>query len=103
MGYYNARITGHPLRMPFMEYSAQYDIYPKFWFLPKHPPPTYSSTPLRKYTQTSSPAITISSNPRRRPASPPSDSGNFSPCTPAHGCFCYYPWQQPPLCCATLK
>ena len=43
MGYYNARITGHPLRMPFMEYSTQYDIYPKFWFLPKHPPPTYSS------------------------------------------------------------
>ena len=43
MGYYNFRITGHPLRMPFMEYSSQYDIYPKFWFLPKHPPPTYTS------------------------------------------------------------
>jgi hypothetical protein len=43
MGYYNARITGHALRMPFMEYSAQYDIYPKFWFLPMHPSPKYSS------------------------------------------------------------
>jgi hypothetical protein len=43
MGHYNARITGHALRMPFMEYSAQYDIYPKFWFLPQHPSPTYTS------------------------------------------------------------
>jgi hypothetical protein len=43
IGYYNSRITGHILKMPFMEYSSQYDIYPKFWFLPKHPPPHYTS------------------------------------------------------------
>ena len=43
MCYYNFRVTGHPFRMPFMEYSAQYDVYPKFWFLPKHPQPIYSS------------------------------------------------------------
>jgi len=43
MCYYNFRVTGHPFRLPFMEYSAQYDVYPKFWFLPKHPQPIYSS------------------------------------------------------------
>ena len=48
MGYYNFRITGHPFRMPFMEYSRQYDIYPKFWFLPKHPPPAYSSPAIAR-------------------------------------------------------
>jgi hypothetical protein len=48
MAYYNARITGHALRMPFMEYSSQYDIYPKFWFLPKHPPPAYTSDAIAR-------------------------------------------------------
>jgi hypothetical protein len=43
MAYYNYRITGHPLRMPFMEYTKQYDIYPKFWFQPVRPTPQYSS------------------------------------------------------------
>ncbi len=37
----NHRVTGHALRMPFAEYAAQFDVYPKFWFLPKHPAPTY--------------------------------------------------------------
>jgi hypothetical protein len=41
MGYYNFRITGHPLRMPFQEYASQYDVYPKFWFLPRNPQPVY--------------------------------------------------------------
>lgn len=47
MGYFNFRITGHPMRMPFEEYARQYDIYPKFWFLPKQPQPAYSSTDIR--------------------------------------------------------
>jgi hypothetical protein len=46
MGWYNFRITGHVLRMPFQEYSNQYDVYPKFWFLPKHAQPAYSSEAL---------------------------------------------------------
>jgi len=47
MGYYNFRITGNPLRMPFVEYSAQYDVYPKFWFLPARPPPVYRNEVMR--------------------------------------------------------
>jgi hypothetical protein len=43
MGYYNMRITGHLLRLPFMEYTAQYDVYPKFWFQATRPPPQYST------------------------------------------------------------
>jgi hypothetical protein len=41
MGYYNYRITGNALRMPFAEYTAQYDLYPKFWFQPLRPRPIY--------------------------------------------------------------
>jgi hypothetical protein len=41
MGYYNQRVTGHALRMPFAEYAAQYDVYPKFWFLPRRSTPVY--------------------------------------------------------------
>jgi hypothetical protein len=43
MGYYNMRITGDLLRMPFVEYTDQYDVYPKFWFQATRPPPQYSS------------------------------------------------------------
>jgi hypothetical protein len=48
MGYYNFRVTGHPLRMPFAEYSDQYDVYPKFWFLPKRPQPEYRNDSMRE-------------------------------------------------------
>jgi hypothetical protein len=48
MGYYNFRLTGHPLRMAFVEYSAQYDVYPKFWFLPTRPPPEYRDEVMRR-------------------------------------------------------
>jgi hypothetical protein len=41
MGYYNFRITGHVLRLPFMEYAGQYDLYPKFWFQSRRPFPGY--------------------------------------------------------------
>jgi hypothetical protein len=47
MGWYNLRITGHVLRMPFMEYAAQYDVYPKFWFLPTRAVPSYRNESLK--------------------------------------------------------
>jgi hypothetical protein len=48
MGYYNFRITGHPLRMPFQEYTDQYDLFPKFWFLPKRPLPVYRNDIMKQ-------------------------------------------------------
>jgi hypothetical protein len=47
MGYYNYRVTGHFTRMPFIEYSARYDVYPKFWFLPMRPMPVYHNSSQR--------------------------------------------------------
>jgi hypothetical protein len=47
MGYYNHRITGNALRMPFSEYARQYDIYPKFWFLPARQAPEYRNASQR--------------------------------------------------------
>jgi hypothetical protein len=47
MGAYDARVTGRPLRMPFTEYARQFDVYPKFWFLPKRsPPPMYPNATM---------------------------------------------------------
>ena len=46
-GYYNFRITGHALRLPTAEYSAQYDVYPKFWFFPKRTTPAYRNDVMR--------------------------------------------------------
>jgi hypothetical protein len=51
MGYYNFRITGHALRMPFAEYSAQYDVYPKFWFQAVRPMPMYRN-PSQQWVHT---------------------------------------------------
>jgi hypothetical protein len=38
LGYYNYRVTGHPLRMPYVEHQAQYATVPLFLF--QNPPPT---------------------------------------------------------------
>jgi hypothetical protein len=48
MAYYNYKITGNPLRLPTIEYSNQFDLYPKFWFLAKHPAPTYPNDTMRQ-------------------------------------------------------
>ncbi len=37
MGYFNHRVTGHAWRLPYLEYAAQYEIYPKLWILPAGP------------------------------------------------------------------
>ena len=42
--FYDHRVTGHALRMPFAEYAAQFDVYPKFWFLPKRLPPSHPNS-----------------------------------------------------------
>jgi hypothetical protein len=47
MGYYNHRVTGHALRLPIVEYARQYDVYPKFWFLPTRPVPVYHNESTR--------------------------------------------------------
>jgi hypothetical protein len=47
MAFYNFRITGHPLRLPFMAYADQYDVYPKFWFQSLRPSPSYGNAAQR--------------------------------------------------------
>jgi len=47
MGWYNYRITGNPLRLPFVEYTRQYDVFPKFWFQPLRPIPEYGNRSQR--------------------------------------------------------
>jgi hypothetical protein len=46
MGYYNFRITGHIWRLPYLEYASQYEIYPKFWFLPPGPLHVYRNSAM---------------------------------------------------------
>jgi hypothetical protein len=41
MAFYNGRVTGHALRMPFADYAARFDVYPKFWFQPRRSLPIY--------------------------------------------------------------
>ena len=47
MAYDNFRVTGHALRLPFQEYVSQYDVYPKFWFLPMRPIPIYNNPAMQ--------------------------------------------------------
>jgi len=47
MGYYNYRVTGHPLRMPYREHVEQYGTVPVLFFMPFQPPRTYRHDSLR--------------------------------------------------------
>jgi hypothetical protein len=47
MAYYNFRVTGHPLRMPFQVYQTTYDVTPKILCLPSNPDPTYHHAVMR--------------------------------------------------------
>src|SRR5687768_780606 len=40
MGYYNWRVVGHPLRLPYQEHQRQYGHVPLFLFQPLRDPPT---------------------------------------------------------------
>ncbi len=52
MGYYDYRVTGNVLNMPYMEHTKQYQIAPWFIFLPEHPNKTYRHADLKwQYTQ----------------------------------------------------
>ena len=48
MGYYDRRVTGHPLRMPYVAYEAAYTVTPNLFFLPRHPVPTYHHKLMRE-------------------------------------------------------
>jgi hypothetical protein len=49
LGYYNYRVTGNALRLPYQEYSAQYDPVPPLLFLDVKPPPTYRNKEMQEY------------------------------------------------------
>lgn len=51
MGYYNYRITGHPLRLPYQVHQAQYAVIPLFAFQKPCTTPTYNHPDLQaEYT-----------------------------------------------------
>jgi len=41
MGYYNWRVTGLPVRLPYAEHMRQYDMAPSFWLQPARHMPEY--------------------------------------------------------------
>jgi hypothetical protein len=47
--YYNYRVTGHPLRMPYVEHQAQYASVPLFLFQSAPPPPEYRNFELWRF------------------------------------------------------
>ena len=49
MLYYNYRLTGHPLLMPYSLNQARYGVAPLFWILPLSPVPTYNHEELRRF------------------------------------------------------
>ena len=38
LAFYNYRVTGHPLRLPYHQYYLQYETVPPFWFMPTSTP-----------------------------------------------------------------
>ena len=48
VGYYNARVTGHALRMPYVEHRDQYAIVPLFAWQKIRPAPEYRHEEIRK-------------------------------------------------------
>jgi hypothetical protein len=50
MGYYNYRVTGHPLEMPYMAYDKQYAVWsPWLWQTQPRPTPTYANSAIRDF------------------------------------------------------
>jgi hypothetical protein len=48
VGYYNFRVTGHPLVMPYVVHSRMYAASPQFYFLPPGPIPEYRHEIVRR-------------------------------------------------------
>ena len=49
MAYYNYRVTGDPLRLPYVEHDAQYAVTTPFLWLEPHPEPTYRHAAIREW------------------------------------------------------
>ncbi len=49
MGYYNWRVTGNPLRMPYQVYQAQYDPTPYFLWQSAKPLPKYRHPEMKEW------------------------------------------------------
>jgi hypothetical protein len=49
MGYYNYRVTGNPLEMPYTVYQKMYGAAPVFWMMPPGAAPVYRHEVIRKF------------------------------------------------------
>jgi hypothetical protein len=47
--YYNYRVTGNPLRLPYMEHAAQYDVAPVLLIQKEYPAPQYRHKEIRDF------------------------------------------------------
>jgi hypothetical protein len=49
MGFYNYRVTGDPLEMPYSVYQEMYGASPVFWMMPPRAAPVYRHEVIRKF------------------------------------------------------
>src|SRR5205085_5817165 len=49
MAYYNLRVTGNPLRMPYMVHEETYPVAPVFLWQRLHPEPAYRHPEMRNF------------------------------------------------------
>jgi hypothetical protein len=49
MGWYNYRVTGNPLRLPYSLYQEEYAASPVFWMMPPQPAPPYHHEVIRRF------------------------------------------------------
>lgn len=49
LGYYNDRVTGSPVRLPYTEYESQYSGMPLFGWQNERPVPVFLNSPLEEY------------------------------------------------------
>ena len=49
MGFYNYRVTGDPLEMPYSVYQEMYGASPVFWMMPPRAAPVYRHEIIRKF------------------------------------------------------
>jgi hypothetical protein len=47
--YYNYRVTGNPLRLPYMEHAARYDVAPVLLIQQEYPAPQYRHKEIRNF------------------------------------------------------